>query len=220
MVDTRTKELVELNEMLEIQNQEIDYQRAEVLAQKENLELVNKALEEKQDQIQQQNIELEKHRNHLEELVTQRTAELEISKQKAEESDRLKMAFLSNMSHEIRTPMNAIIGFSSLLNAPDITEKEKEDFIRLINANSDALLVLIDDILDLSRIEANQIEIKKDVFNVSGFIHDLIQSYRKIKKLKESVNFFLNLKIGGERLIENRQAQAETGFAQPPRQCL
>jgi len=202
MVDTRTKELVELNEMLEIQNQEIDYQRAEVLAQKENLEMVNKALEEKQNQIQQQNIELEKHRNHLEELVAQRTAELEVAKQKAEESDRLKMAFLSNMSHEIRTPMNAIIGFSSLLNAPDITEKEKEDFIRLINANSEALLVLIDDILDLSRIEANQIEIKKEVFNVSTFIHDLILSYRKIKKPKESVDFYLNLNISGEKLIE------------------
>jgi PAS domain S-box-containing protein len=86
---------------------------------------------------------------------------LRIAKEKAEESDQLKTAFLTNMSHEIRTPMNAIIGFSELLSRKDITETEKKDFLSHIHLGAETLLHLIDDIIDIAKIESGQIVIHK-----------------------------------------------------------
>lgn len=82
------------------------------------------------------------------------------ARMKAEESDKLKMAFLANMSHEIRTPLNSIVGFSDVIGSSydELTKEEREDFIRLISINSEQLVTLIDDILDLSKIESNTID--------------------------------------------------------------
>ena len=82
------------------------------------------------------------------------------ARMKAEESDRLKTAFLANMSHEIRTPLNAIVGFSDVLSSTfeELSHQEREEFVNLINTNSEHLLRLINDILDLSRIESNTME--------------------------------------------------------------
>ena len=82
------------------------------------------------------------------------------ARKKAEESDRLKMAFLANMSHEIRTPLNAIVGFSDVIGSSydELSEEERADFVRLISVNSEHLLRLIDDILDLSKIESDTIK--------------------------------------------------------------
>ncbi len=81
------------------------------------------------------------------------------AKYKAEESDRLKTAFLSNMSHEIRTPMNAIVGFSDLLTDENLTQEERRDFIAQINQGADDLMRLIDDIIDIAKIEAGQVNV-------------------------------------------------------------
>jgi signal transduction histidine kinase/ligand-binding sensor domain-containing protein/CheY-like chemotaxis protein len=201
MVDERTTELVNLNTLLEKKSREIELQSEVLVHQKEKLISTNTELEKKKDQIELQNIELEKHWHKLEEEVAERTTELEKAKLKAEEADRLKMAFLSNMSHEIRTPMNAIVGFSSLLNDEDNSKNEREDYIRQININSESLLVLIDDILDLSRIEANQLEIKKEVFNLHVFISDLFSHYKQIEELKKDIQFILELSVDNDRLI-------------------
>ncbi|MFU8842432.1 MAG: PAS domain S-box protein [Bacteroidales bacterium] len=104
--------------------------------------------------------------------------ELKSAKQKAEESDHLKTAFLANMSHEIRTPMNAIVGFSELLNDPDLPAKTREEFIDLIGINSNALLKLIEDIIDVAKIEANQIRIVKGACQVNQIMDDLEAYYR------------------------------------------
>lgn len=85
--------------------------------------------------------------------------ELIFAKKKAEESDRLKSAFLANMSHEIRTPMNSIIGFSSLLEDKDLTDEMRRQFVGHIQTSGDHLLNLINDIIDLSKIEANQLKV-------------------------------------------------------------
>lgn len=112
-------------------------------------------------------------RKKVEELLLQKNKEIENSnheyavlnqklkaaKEKAEESDRLKSAFLSNMSHEIRTPMNAILGFSELLIKATLTEKKKTEYIEIINSSGNQLLSLINDIIDISKIESNQIVI-------------------------------------------------------------
>jgi len=81
------------------------------------------------------------------------------AKYKAEESDRLKTAFLSNMSHEIRTPMNAIVGFSDLLTDEQLSPEERRDFIAQINQGADDLMRLIDDIIDIAKIEAGQVNV-------------------------------------------------------------
>lgn len=83
--------------------------------------------------------------------------DLRVAKDRAEESNRLKSAFLANMSHEIRTPLNSIVGFSDVLAVGDTTEEEQQSYYQIIKTNSDLLLRLINDILDLSRLEANRV---------------------------------------------------------------
>ncbi len=99
--------------------------------------------------------------------------ELIRAKNKAEESDRLKSAFLANMSHEIRTPMNAIVGFSNLIQVRDLTKNELKKFSSIIKINSEHLLSLINDIVDISKIEANQVKIVEHEFNLNHMLDDL-----------------------------------------------
>lgn len=100
------------------------------------------------------------------------TRELKELKEKAELSDRLKSAFLANMSHEIRTPLNAIVGFSELMANSD-DQAEKEEYLDIIQANNEMLLNLINDILDLSKIESGILERKREIFNLSKVCNEL-----------------------------------------------
>lgn len=102
------------------------------------------------------------------------------ARKKAEESDHMKSVFLANMSHEIRTPLNAIVGFSQLLTSPDmqLEEDEKEEFINLINKNSDLLLKLINDILDLSRIESGHIAFSYEKCDLNQLMDDVYNTHR------------------------------------------
>lgn len=93
-------------------------------------------------------------------------------KEKAELSDRLKSAFLANMSHEIRTPLNAIVGFSELMVTCDDPE-EKKEYINIIQSNNELLLRLINDILDLSKIESGILERKRETFNLAKVCNEL-----------------------------------------------
>lgn len=83
--------------------------------------------------------------------------DLRVAKDRAEESNRLKSAFLANMSHEIRTPLNSIVGFSDVLAVEGSTNEERQSYYKIIKSNSDLLLRLINDILDISRLEANRV---------------------------------------------------------------
>ncbi|MBI2309244.1 MAG: response regulator [Rhodocyclales bacterium] len=103
--------------------------------------------------------ELEQHRHHLARLVEQRTAELAQAKDEAESANRAKSAFLANMSHEIRTPMNAIIGLTHLARL-EAQEPEQQERLRKINASAQHLLGIINDILDISKIEADKITLE------------------------------------------------------------
>jgi signal transduction histidine kinase/ligand-binding sensor domain-containing protein/CheY-like chemotaxis protein len=183
-VKERTSQLEEANSSLEKRQEEIFVQNEELQAQKESLEETNTALEAQQKEIRKQNIELDQHRNHLEKLVAERTVELEAAREKAEQSDRLKSAFLANMSHEIRTPMNAIIGFSSLLNNNMAVSNDIKLFTTHIIKSSKMLLGLIDDILDISQIQSNQLVIRKEPVRVIELLSDCCGSFKNQAELK------------------------------------
>ncbi len=121
---------------------------------------------------------------------------LEEAKNKAEESDKLKSAFLANMSHEIRTPMNAILGFTELLTMDNamITDKEREHYVKLIHNSGNNLLHLIDDIIDISKIEAGQLKIKEETCQVNQLLHNICESYQEIKKQKGKPHIDIKLK--------------------------
>ncbi|MBN2520680.1 MAG: hypothetical protein JXB17_09265, partial [Bacteroidales bacterium] len=160
-----------------------------------------KYLEESQEEIKQKNEELKVHQNLLEEMVEERTKELVVALSKAEESDRLKTAFIANISHEIRTPMNAIIGFSSLLKTKsNLTTERKNKYIDIINNNCKALLVLINDILDISKIEANKIVINKNKFSVNLILEELYDFLKINAKKKIDCKLITPLK---KVVIEN-----------------
>lgn len=101
-----------------------------------------------------------------------------LEKERAEQNDRLKTAFLHNISHEIRTPMNAIIGFSALLGEPDITHDEKNSFIDTIQQSSNQLLFIISDILNISNIEAGIVKIKEQEINLNSILKNLYDQFR------------------------------------------
>jgi len=111
--------------------------------------------------------ELDRHRHHLEKLVAERTAQLEFALDKAESAGRSRAAFLANMSHEIRTPMNAILGMTYLMRRGEVTPKQNEQLDRIEQA-SRLLLGLINDILDLSKVEAGKLQIESVPVAVAG----------------------------------------------------
>jgi len=156
VVREKTRELIQTNKYLEDKQEEIEVQNSKILSQKN---------------------ELEKHKKDLEKIVHSRTREMEQAKIKAEKSEKLKTAFLANMSHEIRTPMNAIVGFSTLLKTPGLTTKEREEYIGYIKENSETLLVLIDNLLDLSQIESGNMYVRKEDFAVKDLISQMTRLY-------------------------------------------
>ena len=118
--------------------------------------------------------------------------ELILAKQKAEESDRLKSAFLANMSHEIRTPLNSIIGFSRLLTDPGFDKRQKHEFIQHIIGSGDILLNIINDIMDISKIESGEITVKNVPVYVKPFIEE-IRGRFEIRMKEEELDFIFML---------------------------
>lgn len=135
------------------------------------------------------------HIENYEKELKDKNVELEEAKGRAEESDRLKSAFLANMSHEIRTPLNSIMGFSELLRDRPYKLKEFETFIKIINDSGEQLLRIIDDIIDLSKIESNQLKIENSLMKVNSTLRSLVNSLSKNKKytLKPEVSMILNI---------------------------
>lgn len=103
----------------------------------------------------------------------QQKIELQRSKEKAEESERLKASFLTNLSHEIRTPMNAILGFSDLLASQELTEIEKEEFIEVIRRSGKNLISIIDDLIEMSKIDTQQIKPNYAAINLDQVLNEI-----------------------------------------------
>lgn len=169
------------------------------------------------DEIVRQKEKLQDFAAGLEYKVRERTKELEYAKLKAEESDRLKSAFLSNMSHEIRTPMNAILGFSELLLTTGFDEQERENFARMVKSNGDALLSLLNDIIDISMIESGQLKLNFADVHVCELINDIFLTFNNSKLLgeKKAVSLLLSVNVNSSIIINtdiNRLRQVITNL--------
>ena len=144
-------------------------------SQLREIEIQKLELEKAHKQLGDVIIELEKANDSLKEI----NVSLSVAKKKAEESDNLKSAFLANVSHEIRTPLNSIVGFSSLLIEPDLNDETKKMYADMIESNTESLLVLIDEIIDLSKIEAQQLTLKMQDFSIDALIEELFAIFNQ-----------------------------------------
>ncbi|MFW6364828.1 MAG: PAS domain S-box protein [Bacteroidota bacterium] len=161
----------ETQKELEEKNQELQAAEEELIATNQALQETNKILEEQKEELQK-------------------------AKEKAEESDRLKSAFLANMSHEIRTPVNGIVGFAQLLKDENFTWEEQKEFYDIIEMNSNQLLQIINDIIDISKIEADQLIISPTSFSLNNLIDKLYNTYKLL--LKQRNKGHITLKVHKE----------------------
>ncbi len=143
---------------------------------------------------------VEEVNKNLEKIVEERTKELIIAKEQAEQSDRLKSAFLANMSHEIRTPMNGILGFAQLLNEADLTGEERQEYIQIIEKSGKRMLNIINEIIDISKIEAGIVTLDLVETNINEqmeYIHDFF----KPKVENKGITFSLNTPLQAQEAL-------------------
>ena len=124
---------------------------------------------------------------HIQDIsaIKKRESILEEAKEKAEESDRLKSVFVANISHEIRTPMNGILGFADLLQREDLSLEKCQQYAKIIHGCGNDLMQLLDDILDISKIEAGEIKIQKEDFCINQVIENLYNLYEPQSKVND-----------------------------------
>jgi len=188
ILNSRLSELVsERTRELEIRNTEIAQQNEEIITQRDMATT-------QRDQIIMQNEELEKHRYRLEELIKERTLDLSVAKERAEDSDRLKTAFLENLSHQIRTPMNAIVGFINLLTEKIDDKMSRDYYLRIINESGRSMLSLIEDIIDFSRMQTGQLKPEYNECNASELIRQFVSvSRERASRDKPSLSILADL---------------------------
>lgn len=143
-------------------------------------------------------LELYNQREMLETEIENRKkieAELREAKRKAEESDKLKSAFLANMSHEIRTPLTTIVGMGNLLASKDFSDSKKKEIAGFIEKSSSGLITIINDILDLSKIEAGVLKVIKEPVNVRNLLENLYHAFSANLEMNDKSNIELRLII-------------------------
>ncbi len=176
---------LKLQKLVDEKTEHLELSKNEILEQKEEIQCQNDQLLKFSEQIKEQN-------NSLERKVKIRTKELEKEKIRAEESDRLKSVFLANMSHEIRTPMNGILGFTELLKDSEIETEEASCYISIIEESGKRMLNIINDLIDISKIESNQIDVTYEEAKAEDILNSVFQFFKpdaaekKISLLKKS----------------------------------
>ncbi|NLD92385.1 MAG: response regulator [Fibrobacter sp.] len=150
--------------------------------------------------------ELDKHRFHLEELVATRTLELTSAKAAAEQSNKAKSMFLANMSHEFRTPLNAILGFSQIIARDNLLPLKLRDPMNIIMKSGEHLLSLINDVLDLARIESGKTRFEPVEFDLGSLLTDLIDMLR-IRAREKGLELRLDQSSSFPRFVRTDQAK-------------
>jgi signal transduction histidine kinase/ligand-binding sensor domain-containing protein/CheY-like chemotaxis protein len=216
-----------LSQLVSKRTQELENRNLEILRQNDEIRKQVSIATNQRDQISKQNEELEKHRNQLEELVRIRTIDLAAAKLKAENSDRIKAAFLENLSHQIRTPMNAILGFINLLSEKIDDKNSRDYYMRIINDSGRSMLRLVEDIIDFSRMQTDPVKPEYKCCDVNRLIRDLVSIFRsKAARDKPGLNISMDLPRDGMsintderrlsqilmKLLENSYKYTDNGY--------
>jgi CheY-like chemotaxis protein/HAMP domain-containing protein len=170
-------------------------ERTRILA--EHLSQINQQLEAQTEELQEQSEEMQSQTEELQhttEELQEQNLELDMQRKQVEEANRLKSEFLSNMSHELRTPLNSIMALSRVLimQAKDKLSTEENSYLEIVERNGKQLLSLINDILDLSKIEAGKMEMYPTVFSLNGMLTNIKDSLQPLAKGKD-LNFTLDI---------------------------
>ncbi len=146
------------------------------------------------------------YHNQLEDTVRQRTEELRLSRDAAEAANKAKSVFLANMSHELRTPMNAILGFSAMMRRePQLTESQREN-LDIINRSGEHLLTLIDDVLEIAKIEAGRIQLENAPFDLGTMVRDVADMMR-LRAQQKGLHLLLDQSSAFPRYIKGDEAR-------------
>jgi PAS domain S-box-containing protein len=138
-------------------------------------------------------------------ITDQKETEMQLknAKLKAEESNKLKSAFLQNMSHEIRTPLNGILGFSQFLSNPDISKADIKRYSEIIISSGNHLLEILNDIIDIAKIESGQLNVHFEKLNINTMMNELLIFFQKykIQKGKENIEIKYSVSLSGNDAI-------------------
>jgi PAS domain S-box-containing protein len=190
------QEIIIVNKELAFQNEEKEKRAAELIIANKELAFQNNEKDKRAAELIIANKELAYQNKEKE----KRAIELTNAKENAEESDRLKSAFLTNMSHEIRTPMNGILGFTELLKEPNLTSDEQQDYIQIIQISGARMLNTINNIVDVSKIESGLIQVDIKETNINEKIEFTYKFFKPEVEIK-GLQFLLTKKLPSNEAI-------------------
>ena len=208
-------------EELQAQHAELEAMNAELEAQTQKIQASEEELRVQQEELLQSNQELEERTSLLEErnqVISERNSEIKLKAAELEQSTRYKSEFLANMSHELRTPLNSILLLSKLMADSEQLDAEYNEYAAVIQSSGQGLLSLIDEILDLSKIEAGKMELEIDTLTVEETVGDMRSLFNplardktldfNIKILENTPSHFISDKMRLSQILKNLLSNA------------